>query len=532
MPRMNRASSVPHPRITVALLLLLSLSLAPVGARAADLYKVGMALTERLMRAELYDYALLSVEQLLRDFPDRREAVQIRKAEILYKLGRRKDATALLEQIPADSRFHYDAVRVQAMLMAGRETDKAIELFNEYFENAPVPPERDRAGRAEYVNTLRTFAGVLMREKDPRAADVLKKIQKLGGDDGTDKTDRRGRFIQAKLTLEAQPDKNPDRKAVQNALEEFANLKYGDDMISALSYVQRVRALLMLGKVDQALKLIDSSKSYIAKFDRALRKQGQADASPLVGLFYYWGRALTTKALQHRAEGDDAKAKDVLIAAAKRCRMITKNYPDAAEYPAKATVLFENIRRVLKEAYGIDLGWEEGGENTALLESKLEEGDAFLQDGNYAKAAEALLEGIKAAPRSNVVPRAGVRLAVCYAQQQELLKAQAVCLYLRDVFPDYAETIDSFLKIGSVLYQKGKSASGEDAQEAMEDAALMWGHFLQLDPTHTKAQDIAYAIAEHMYGKARDAAKKSREIKDPQAKKDRKSTRLNSSHYS
>lgn len=520
MPKTKPTVSKCRVYIAALLLALTSLLAAPHSAAAPDQYQLGMELTERLMNAEIHDYALLNVEQMLEQFPDRSEAIKIRKAEVLHKMGKRQEATELLDEIPDDSRFHYDAVRVEALLsIQSGDAQKAIKLFEEYFNNVSAPEKENSAARSQYLAALQQFAAVLMREKDARAANVLKKIQQLsaGGEDA-DETNRQGRYFQVKLTLDAQPDKDPDTDAVKDVLEELGNLKYGDDLIAALSYVERVRALLMLDRTEEALKLIDNSRKYLRQFDRAMREQGQRDASPMAGFYFYWGKALIDKALKARSEGDDAKAQEYLLAGLKRCRAVTKYYPNADEFPAKATVLFENIKKVLESEYDLKIKTEDNG-GTALLESKLEEGDAFLQDGNYAKAAEIFLEGIQSAHMGDKVPQAGVRLAVCLAQTDRLLEAQAVCMYLGDLFPDSSETVDSFLKIGSILYKKSRSTSGEEAERAMEEAALMWDHFLELDPTHPKGQDIAFAIAEHIYSKAKEAAAESREIDEPEKKK-------------
>ncbi len=522
MPK-TKPAAYNHRQQNLAVLLLLVVSVlftTTYSVKAADQYQLGMKLTERLVKAQIYDYALLNVDQMLDQFPDREEAINIRKAEILHKLGKRQEATELLDEIPDDSKYHYDAVRVKALLAVQTgNSEKAIKLFEEYFNNASTPDEDDQTARSEYIAALQQFAAVLMRENDARAANILKKIQQLSADGAeADVNDRQGRYFQAKLALDAQPDKNADKEAVKEVLEELANLKYGDDLIAALSYVQRIRALLLLDKTEDALKLIDQSKRYLGQFDRAMRKQGHANASPMVGFLYFWGRALANKALKARDDGDASQAQEYLLAALKRCRAVTKNYPEADTYPAKATVLFENIKKVLESEYDIKINVDDSG-GTALLESKLEEGDAFLQDGNYKKAAEIFLEGIRSAPMSDKVPEAGIRLAVCLAQTDRLLEAQAVCSYMRDLFPDTPETVDAFLKIGSFLYKQSRESSGEQAEQAMEEAALMWGHFLDLDPNHSKGQDIAFAIAEHVYSKAKEAAAKSREIDDPEEKK-------------
>ena len=492
---------------------------------AVEPYDLDIALLNRLLGKQWYDLARVQTRQLEEAYPDRGEEIAVYKAQVLFYSGKREEALRILNGIPEDSRFYYDALRVRAELARqSGNTEQALDLYEQYFQSAPEPPEERRQERKEYGDALQLFVALLGQQSDARIGTYLKKWQEFQGAEGTDETDRQGRYLQAKITLDSQEnakdnDKPVDRKAVETVIEELGNLKYGNDLIAALSYVQRVRAHVLLDNYKKALDLIDKSKSYLAQFDKALRKAGRKSDSPLVGLFYYWGIALKQKAIAANRSGDGVEAKQYLLSALKRCRKVTVEYPDADVYPAKATVEFETIKGVLERLGLVVEPDGQSARSNAVLKAKLEEGGAFYQKEKFARAAEAFLEGIRSAPFDDLVPAAGVRLAVCYGQVDKFLEAQAVAIYLRDMFPDDPNTIDTFLNVGHILYQHRNEADPDVAERCLDDAMRMWSELLELSPAHPKAQEIAFAIAEHVYGKAKAAAEKSRDIDDPAAKK-------------
>jgi len=231
-----------------------------------------------------------------------------------------------------------------------------------------------------------------------------------------------------------------------------------------------------------------------------------------------WGKVRPTVLFWLAVQEQQAAA---LISAAKRFFKVLKDYGDSP-YKTKAMLEFDKCRELLAQQFDppVIINAPSGSKFPALMEK----GNTFLGQKEYARAAPVFLDAVQAGRRDRRMPEAGMRLVLCYGKLDQFLEAETIASYMDDVFPNEPDTAESLMKLGALLYEKKKAAetaaekavkaSDKDEKEKEADswnerAMACWDRFVALNPKHHKAADIAYMIAENLYGKATKYAKKS-----------------------
>jgi outer membrane protein assembly factor BamD (BamD/ComL family) len=536
--------SVPSRRCgarIIHLAFILALILSGRGVSAIEEAQVDFAVLAELNRLEFYDYAELLVEQMESRYPDRLDEVLVEKARTCYTAGKSKQADATIERIKPTSPSFPQALVLKAEVSAlrGRNEDAAA-AYAQYFQNAKAPPPDNRRALAAYTRAVSFYSTVLKRlGKGAEAAKVLELLGKTAG-----ASDRKLTFLKAQALIDTEEskfnDKAPvDHAAVQEALKQLQELLFLRDGVAVSAYLETARAYLLLGgdelntlkqqnKAKEALtvtgfrqaldtiRMADEADLF-RDIEKEMAKGNDSSSSPYAGALYYKAEACRGLALAQYMAGDEAKAHKLAKAAAKLLETVISEYGES-EYRSKALAKHEKCSAFLEQAFGDKTAISEASAD-AEMSITLEQAQALLLNKDYRGATPLYLEALRLGRRSKRLPEIATRLILCLGSTDRLLEAQAVGSYLAQVMPKIEGTADCLYRLGGVMFEKAKTLEGSARADMLASAMDAWELFVEAAPDHPKAAEVCFAIAEHDYRLANDAAELSR--KAPATEKER-----------
>lgn len=511
------------PRRCVARLLPLLLILLATAARALEEFPYDLRLVRTLMDIQMLDYAERQLNQMLARYPDKKEELLIEQARFFFLTGKLAQAEAALKAIPAASP---NAERAQLLTaeMAFRRSDFATaeKIYAAYFARHPTPKSQAAEDVKEFRDLVALYSTALREQGNPAgAAKAMELLKGLQGEDAT--SDSELSFLKGQTVLTAAEQslaqgKPLDQEAVKGAIKALEQIQWSGGLspLTGLALVEAGRGYVLLKQYDKAVQSIKSVTEILLQTEEALKRDGKLQASPVAPAQLYYGQAQVGQALALKAK-DAAAGEALMLEALKRFRLVQRNYAKSP-YAAQASIEFARARALLEKEFGKKLVDESGAED-ATVALKLQEAEPWLKAKKYSEALPLCLQAVRLGRRSDRLPEAAGKLLECYTALGRFLEAQAVASHLADTYPRDESTALALLRLGWEMQQKAKEVKTEAEKDRLTAESMeAWDLFVQVAPTHPKAADVAFAIAENDYARALAVAKTTAGMADGAAK--------------
>ena len=493
---------------------------------------------QKLGELEFNDYVDLQLRQMAAAYPKQQELIGLERARFFYATGNSKQADAAVAAIRKDSPFYPQALILKGQVHAARRRfNDAEKTFQEYFTMIPTAPKR-RAEREDFKRAIRIFNRVLTElGKGKEAAAILDKLPKENSSDGEHTTERQVAYLKIQALIDIQEANLKDKKPVdvatlKSCINDLKPLQFGRDGVSASASLQTARIYNIMG-FNELNTAKEAAKGGIKTFLEAIRtikmvdpfleemeKARGKESSLIPEAMYLKGLAIRGNAeVMHFAQKDDLAAKQ-LKGAATYFETLVMKYPDSAR---QSDALVEHQAcAALSEKYqlGVKITLSNSGDGSAEIDAKLEQAKSLFAAKKYAEAASIYLEALRIGRRSRKLPTLAVRLLICLGQLDRVAEGDAILSYLVEAFPDQKDTADAAFRFGGLLYERAKTEKNAAAKAALEESYLRaWDQFVTIAPTHPKAPEVAYAVAQRTFNIAADLARKANAEKNA-ARKD------------
>lgn len=511
LPSARRPSPLPFliPAFIVA-----AVCVFPTPLKALDEFPYDLRLARSLTQIQMYDYALLQFELMLKRYPDKRDRILLDKSRALYANGKRKLGDETIKGIKPNS-----PVYTQAQLLIGeiafkrRDYDAAGKAYSHYFAKVKEPSSDDEDEIEDFKRAVRIYARLLEQQgKGAEAAKVMSYLTRIKGKGGA--SDRQLTFLKFQSILSAEEEKANQRKpvnsgSIKQAIASLKKLQWELDGVAAASFVEVARAHVLLGENGKAIEVLKMGAEFMTQVEGTL-EGGAESASPMAGAYFYYGKAFKGEARNAFKADKKDDARKHLVAATKCFYKVVQDYA-SSPYRTPSLSEFGKCKNLLQKEFDISVKME--GSADAEVEMKMEQAAAFINTKNFASALPLYLDAIRLGRRSRSFPEAALRLVMCCGKTGRSLEAEAVVSYLADLFPEASETPDAMLMCGGFMYQEAQKAKDPTVKAGLVDSAMVvFDRFVELNPTHPKAPDIAFMIAENQYKLASNTAKAAQKV--------------------
>jgi len=496
-------------------------------AAAFDEFSYDIRLVRALNRIGMYDYAALQLQRMQKRYSTHRDEIRLEQARTLLLTGRSREGKKILSSIPPSSPVYIQSRLILAETAYEKgDLTTAAKAFADYFAKVKKPRNPSPEAVEEFREAVQKYAALLRHQGDSRkAAQVLEYLAGLPGEAGLN--ERQLTFVKYQAIVAAEEQKarkgeKIDKAAVTGARNRLEGLQWkGVDAVAAAGLVEAARADVLLGNYDRAIRTLQGGDEILHKVEEVLDKEGKHDDSPVAGAHFYLGRALAGKAAGDLKAGRKDAARKGFLTAAKQFFVVTKKYP-GSKYAADALAEFGKVRDELEKKFGKRIRLKGGGA-AAEADLKRRQAEAFYTAGDFERALPLFLDALRGSWGTKAFPQAAERTVACFARLGRFLEAEAVASYLAEAAPGNSHTADALLKLGALLYKRARAA--EDAGERerlMAQAIAVWNRFIATAPTHEKASDIAFFLAENAYKHAAELARKTKSMKPGKEKEELK----------
>jgi TolA-binding protein len=493
---------------------------------ALDEFGYDLRLARKLCEIEMFDYAARQVDGMQARYPKRRDEISLEQARVLFLNGKAAQAEALLGGITAASAAYNDSRLLLADIAISRGNyAQAKTSYREYLAKNSAPASTDDDDVEAFKKAVSNYAAILTQEGDGAgAAKVMDYLAKIAGDAGSN--DRQLHFLKPQRILAAADQqldagKTPVPAEIQAAVAAMEALTWDQvDEITAAALVEAAHGYLLLGQPDKAIRSLRMGSEIMGQVEEEYKKQNNLDASPLAGAQYYYGVAQAAQAATLLAAGNRADAEKQLTQALKRFQKVRLQY-SGSPYATRATLQLGGVKQRLERDFGrkIDLGGEDA--DVAL---RMEKADALYRVGKKMEAIPLYQEAAVTARGSSRFPAVALRLVECYVEAGKYWEAQAVADYAAEAYAADPAAAEPLLRLGAAFYKKATDPATAKAAAATfrADAITCWDHYVDLAPTNPKSPELAFLVAETLYGDAAAAAAKTKDMpegKDKEAAK-------------
>ena len=496
---------------------------------------------QKLGELEFNDYADMHISQMAANYPKFKELIGLERARFLYAAGSAKQADTAIAAIRKDSPFYPQALILKGQVHAARRNfAEAEKTFNEYLALVPNAPKR-RSDKEDFKRAIRIFNRVLTElGKGKEAAAILDKLPKDNSQEAQQTMERQIAFLKIQAVVDAQDNLlksgNPvDVKALNSCIEQLKSLQFGRDGVSASASLLTARIHNIKGFHElntlkpeakaniksflNAVKTIKMVDSFLEEIEKARGKDG----SLMPEAMFLKGVAIRGNAeVMHFANKDDLAAKQ-LKGAATYFETLLTSYPNSTR---QSDALVEHQAcAALSDKYqlGVKIVLSNLGDGSAEIDARIEQAQSLFAAKKYAEAAAIYLEALRLGRRSRKLPSLAVRLLICLGQLDRIAEGDALLSYLVEAFPDDKDTADAAFRFGGLLYERVKKEGNPDVKAMLENSYLhAWEKFVSIAPTHPKASEVAYAVAQRLFNIAAELAKKANTEKNAARKNELK----------
>ncbi len=449
--------------------------------------------TDLLNKEKMYDYSIFHLENAIAGKPADVERLKIQLALTYLLMNNPQKANRLMEQIPENSKYYPSAQLAlgKAALQKGKfkVAEAHLKKYLSFFEKAPP---KDEAGKLEYRTAVTYLAFIYKKQgKTDEAFKTEKLLERISDDPAEVKL----RAISAKLDAAETMKENGKKgwkKIVEGTLPLFESIQWeaGQSAITLMSYVNHAKALYLLGKYDDALKMLSGAPELFLAYEKAFRQQGQIGDSPSAYATYWGAMVYFSKA---QAEKDK---KQQLRNYAKATKLFFKVLMKYRGFPlaGKAYSKLLACKDILSEKFGKNVTIPSGFKPPEAVAGTIIPGpvEQAFNDGDYARAVPGLLKAVQDNRDTPKVADAVYKLAHSYAATGNELEAFAMSGFLANTFAKEDIAPLGLLKIGEVFWNGNK-----------KDAAIrVYEYYLDNMGAHRYAPEIATRIAKEYYDRA------------------------------
>ncbi|NLF93838.1 MAG: tetratricopeptide repeat protein [Oligosphaeraceae bacterium] len=499
---------------------------------AIDEFELDLTFLQELSRIEFNDYAEMQLGQMQKKYPEQKDLINLEKARIFYTVGRSKDADTALKAIPKNSPLAGEVLLLQAQVFAARKQwPEAAKVYKEYFAKNQQPASNKKSDANKFKQAVMIYNYVLKSMNKPaEAAKVLELLANIKG--AVD--ERQMEFLKLQTAIDNEENKlkssgKIDDKALAAAIKGLENLQFIRDGVAAAGAVQLARSYIIrgrgkllpllpkekekakdIGKIDDFANAVKAIDMITPRLEELAKMQGLENSpkSPLVEAMYYKAIAFASHAVTTYAKGETDKAKVQIRGAAKYLEKLLDEYPDSA-FQNQAITEHDACSKFSEAKFGEKLELKQSG-SAAIVSASLEKADAFLQQKNYQSAFQPCLEALRLGRTGKRVPEVGLRLVMCLAEMDDLNGADALLDYLSAVAPRAEGTADAALRFGVMLWTKAQNEKKPSLKTEYEGRALSaFDKFVDAAPSHPKASEIAFTVAENAFAQASRLAERA-----------------------
>jgi tetratricopeptide (TPR) repeat protein len=472
---------------------------------------------------------------------DPRLAEEIRYAKLLQNAGMADYAKTILDRIKDPevalmvkvlelqtdlSMGRFDAVKAKIAALPDQNSQEAWAMklsladayyaWGKYVEAQKIydgffaaysagPPE---ALKSFYMEAAYKYAQMMILVNNRRAA--LQGYQKMLLAKPERHIERQALAEMAEIMLTMIDDKQVSadeavtfRAEIDKIIKKLAWIR---DLWMAKTIVMRAHLLMLDGKIEQAMKIIEDSRGELEEMDRILKeeeeKQGTGGAdfsklSPMAQCRYLLGVMLHKEADKLIAAGGVDKDKIIMLLAGRvnpnpqagqarrsdgafqHFTLVFLDYPNTSWAPdaGKRSKVIQGIL----EGYGLnpkvtasEEKWEE------VRKAQFREARTMFNQNQFAQAIDSYLKVLNLFPEGDVAISALGELTKCYVDQKDELMVDVVTHYIAERFgkrPQYsAKAGDEILKLAN-LFEEVKLPTKKE--EAMD-------YFFKYCPRHPK----------------------------------------------
>ncbi len=401
------------------------------------------------------DFADLVIQDLKKKYPE--AAVQVRVAEIKGMLSQGKFAEV---KAIVDARSDADSVETWGMKLALGDGYFAFGKYNEakavyeaFFKRYETPPP---ALAAFYRDSAYKYAQMMLLLRQDRAAlDAYRRMlkQKLEPN-----VERQIRAEMAELMVRVADDTKDEaqKKALLSEADKVVDaLLWSQDIWFGKAIVLKAHVKLIGGKVEDAQKMVENYMPQLKQIHDALVKEekeqnvtGLVRLSPMAECRYLLGVMLYDEARKAMKEPgyDQEKVKSLLFGAKGKDGKRVGNgafnhfinvfiqYPEC-QWATDAGSRAEEIKALVKTAFGTAITVPITADQwSKMREKQFSEAHVLFNQGDYGKAAEALLGAVNRFPSSPETIQALGDLARCYIELSDDWGADVVTGHLTEQF--------------------------------------------------------------------------------------------------
>ncbi|MFA6567751.1 MAG: tetratricopeptide repeat protein [Victivallales bacterium] len=489
-----------------------SFFLLPYQASAKSDTETAITLSNELNEHKMFDYSELALNQEMAKNPEDIDLLKIQLGVTKFASNKADEGNTIISSVQPSSKYYPNSRRVLGVEAVKKQKfDVAVKAFEDYFKIYLAAPPKTDVGKKEFTEAANYLIYAYKQlNKIPEAEKTVKYLDALESDKEAaagDDRDTKLRQLQIKLdTVEEMIEKKRDgwQKTVNDSIKPIDDLVWKMDSIAALAYIEKARAYLFLGRIDDALKVLKDQNidAMLKAFDEAYKEQSMEYISPSVYQSYWLGKTLTAKA----EKAPDAE-KTALYAEAIQnfYRIVTRfekfpKYDDALSGFSECKEKLEAVGKkiTIPENIKSRLGRRKGGGSS--LERK--EADQHFADGKFANALEIYIKILKADRKGADADIVLARLAFSYLKTGQTLEAMAAAAYLCDFYPAAENTPTTMVQVGEVLWGK----------KDYDDAIIVYDFYLKTCPADQFAGDVSARIARFYYNKAAQLATEANKL--------------------
>lgn len=493
LPAAMRKAALAVIPIVVAML-----TAAPLSAN--DRFSYDVRLIEALAKAGFEDYSSLQFQRAMQAYPDRQDQIRLARGRALFAGGRRSQAADMLRQIPTTSPLYAQSRRLIAEAAYARQDwETAAAAYRDFFSKHDRPVSRDPGAVQDFMQAVQAYADVAINQGDTELAGrVLGYLDNIEDDriDPTQITFLRHQATLAAASQRADKGEDIDKPAVARAIQALERIQLDTTNYRLIinSLIEAAHGYILLGNHSKGLETLQNLSDLLGQAPR------DTPDSPLAAAYYYFGRALKGQAQDAFRADDRDTTRTRLLQALRFFERVTRDF-GGSMYETRALVEIGRTRALIERIFP-DQELPRADDSGQIVLA-LREADNNLRAGNFGRAAQLYLSALRRTRTGSRVPEIINKLAYCWGQQGEFLKAQALAAYAAEVFPESRRTAETLLQVGAVLYEKYTGERDEAEQERWLDEAIgVWDRFVALAPDHQSAPEIAFLIAENTYRKA------------------------------
>jgi len=458
--------------------------------------------SDKLNEEKLFDFSEYLLTKAIAASPADVDRLKVQLAETYLTMGVPDKANAILSKISSSSKYYPSGQLALGIASCKRrKVDDGIKYLNNYLALFKDKAPEDDAGKAEFREAVNYLVWAYKEKGDAvNSSRVIKMLDII-------KADKRETILYELISKldSAETQKEEKKKGweaiVTSTLQPFEDLRWGgQDAISLFSYVERGRALYMLGKYDESLKELEGPPELLKVFDDAFRKEDKAGASPMAAKKYWEGKNYLAKATA--AKDNNEKKKEYGEAIKKFLYLLMKNPGYAHEDKAYSSLLlckenFEKLGGKIKLPDKFKPPQKATLTKVEAAPINTAEADQLFKDKKYDKTVPMYIDIVLKNRGSEALAAPLYKLSLSYAYTKNHIEAVSVAKYLAGRFPSTQEAAFALLQIGQ-LFRENKM---------MDDAIEVYELFLATAPANQYAGDISALIAKEYYDRAVALAK-------------------------